>query len=95
MARSNRFASLVAIACIAAGAFAAVAVASRDYVVAAVRGVWDFTLNLFRAEPVLLPVKPSQEKPLVALVAAKAFGIRVVQRRRPERHPNWVMSPAT
>lgn len=96
MSRSSRLFAIAAIACAAAaGAFASVAVASRDYVVSAVHRAWDFVLDGFRMEASVQPASPSQREPSVALVAAKAFILRLVKRERPRVTPLWRMCPST
>lgn len=91
MTRSSRFFSVLAAACLAAAsAFSAAA----DRVVGAVSRGFDRLVAAWvepfqpQAEP------PSQEKPRVALVAAKAFVGRVLK-RRPSVHPSWRMCPST
>lgn len=89
--RSNRLFCALAAACLAgAAAFASV----TDRVVAAVRYGVDRLLCAW-VEPFQPQVTaPSQEKPRVALVAAKAFVARVLK-RRPSVHPSWRMCPST
>ncbi len=95
MSRSSRLFAIAAIACAAAaGAFASAAVASRDYVVAAVHRAWDFVVEGLRVTPAVQPVSPSQREPSVALVAAKAFILRLVKRERPRVTPMWRMCPS-
>lgn len=85
MCRSSRFVSLVAMACMAA-ASAVSAAAGR--VVSAVSYGIDCLLSAW-VEPFQLQAKaPGQEKPRVALVAAKAFVLRLLK-RRPTVHPSW------
>ncbi|WP_156370478.1 hypothetical protein [Acidovorax sp. Leaf84] len=90
MFRSSRFLSLALAACLAAAASVA---AVADRVVSAVsRGVD----NLLRAwvEPFQMQAAaPAQTKPRVALVAARAFVLRVLK-RRPTVHPSWRMCPS-
>lgn len=92
MTRSSRFFSVLAVACLAAAsAFSAAA----DRVVSAVSRGFDRLVAAW-VEPFQPMAKPpSQEKPRVALVAAKSFVARRSQRRRPERHPGWLMCPST
>lgn len=95
MSRSSRLFAIAAIACAAAaGAFASAAVASRDYVVAAVHRAWDFVVEGLRVTAAVQPVSPSQREPSVALVAAKAFILRLVKRERPRVTPMWRMCPS-
>lgn len=95
MFRSSRLFSIAVIACAAAaGAFASAAVASRDYVVAAVHRAWDFVLDGLQVAAAVQPVSPSQREPSVALVAAKAFILRLVKRERPQVTPMWRMCPS-
>lgn len=90
MYRSSRFVSLVAMACVAAASAMSAAV---DRVASAVRYGIDRLLGAW-VEPFQLQAKPpSQEKPRVALVAAKAFVLRVLK-RRPTVHPSWRMCPS-
>lgn len=90
MYRSSRFVSLIALACMAA-ASAMSAAAAR--VVSAVSYGIDRLLSAW-VEPFQLQAKPpSQEKPRVALVMAKAFVLRVLK-RRPTVHPSWRMCPS-
>lgn len=90
MYRSSRFVSLVAMACMAAASAMSAAV---DRVVAAVSYGIDRVLSAW-VEPFQLQTKaPGQEKPRVALVAAKAFVLRVLK-RRPTVHPSWRMCPS-
>ena len=90
MYRSSRLVSIVAMACMAA---ASAISAAADRVVSAVSyGV----VRLLTAwvEPFQAQAKPpSQEKPRVALVAAKAFVARVLK-RPPTVHPSWRMCPS-
>ncbi|MBV7457319.1 hypothetical protein KW843_22755 [Acidovorax sp. sif1233] len=96
MSRSSRLFAIAAIACAAAaGAFASVAVTSRDYVVSAVHRAWSFVLDGFRVDAVVQPASPNQREPSVALVAAKAFILRLVKRDRPRVTPMWRMCPST
>ena len=90
MYRSSRFASLVALACMAAAYAVSAAV---DRVASAVSYGIDRLLSAW-VEPFQLQTKaPGQEKPRVALVAAKAFVLRVLK-RRPTVHPSWRMCPS-
>ncbi|UCV01153.1 hypothetical protein [Acidovorax radicis] len=91
MYRSSRLVSLVAVAFMAAAS--AISVAADRVVSAVSYGV----VRLLTAwvEPFQPQVKPpSQEKPRVALVAAKSFVARVLK-RRPSVHPSWRMCPST
>lgn len=85
MYRSSRFVSLVALACVAAASAVSAAV---DRVVSAVSYGIDRLLRAWVElfQPQAKP--PSQEKPRVALVASKAFVLRVFK-RRPSVHPSW------
>ncbi len=89
MNRSSRLISLVAMACLAA---ASAMTAAVDRVASAVSHGIDRLLIAW-AEPFQLQTKetPGQEKPRVALVAAKAFGQRFAKRHRPEIHEGWRM----
>lgn len=90
MYRSSRFVSLIALACVAAASAMSAAV---DRVVSAVSYGIDRVLSAW-VEPFQLQTKaPAQEKPRVALVAAKAFVLRVLK-RRPTVHPSWRMCPS-
>ncbi len=90
MYRSSRFVSLVALACVAAASAMSAAV---DRVASAVSYGIDRLLSTW-VEPFQLQTKASgQEKPRVALVAAKAFVLRVLK-RRPTVHPSWRMCPS-
>ncbi|PTT38066.1 hypothetical protein DBR23_15545 [Acidovorax sp. HMWF018] len=90
MYRSSRFVSLVALACVAAASAMSAAV---DRVASAVSYGIDRLLSAW-VEPFQLQTKaPGQEKPRVALVAAKAFVLRVLK-RRPTVHPSWRMCPS-
>jgi hypothetical protein len=96
MSRTSRLFAIAAIACAAAaGAFASVAAASRDYVVAAVHRAWDFVTDGFRVSAEVQRASPSQEKPRVRLVAAKAFIMCLAKRERPRVTPLWRMCPST
>jgi hypothetical protein len=91
MYRSSRFVSLVALACAAAASAMSAAV---DRVASAVSYGIDRLLTAW-VEPFQLQTKaPDQEKPRVALVAAKAFVLRFAKRRRPEIHEGWRMCAA-
>ena len=88
---SSRFVSLVAMACMAAASAMSAAV---DRVASAVSYGIDRLLSAL-VEPFQLQTKaPGQEKPRVALVAAKAFVLRFAKRRRPEIHEGWRMCAA-
>jgi len=88
--------SLIAIALIAAaGAFASVAIASRDCVVSAVHRAWDFVLDCVAPQAREQPVAVSDRNPSVLLVAAKAFALRLGKRERPRVTPMWRMCPST
>ncbi|MBT9513248.1 MAG: hypothetical protein IV104_12955 [Acidovorax sp.] len=90
MYRSSRFVSLIALACMAAASAMSVAVGR---VASAVSNGIDRVLSAW-VEPFQLQAKaPGQEKPRVALVAAKAFVLRVLK-RRPTVHPSWRMCPS-
>lgn len=90
MYRSSRFVSLVALACMAAASAVSAAV---DRVVSAVSYGFDRLLSAW-VEPFQLQAKaPGQEKPRVALVAAKAFVLRGLK-RRPTVQPSWRMCPS-
>lgn len=90
MFRSSRFVSLVAMACMAAAS--AVSAAAGRVVSAVSYGV-DYLLSAM-VQPFKPQAKaPGQEKPRVALVAAKAFVLRVLK-RRPTVHPSWRMCPS-
>lgn len=78
----------------AVGAFASVAVASRDYVVSAVHRAWDFVLDCMDMRPGAQAESPGQDKPRVALVAAKAFMQRMAKRERPRVTTLWRMCPS-
>lgn len=91
----SRFGFLIAAVCIAAGALASVAAATRDCVVTAATRAWDFTLALFRDAPRAQTKIPSQEKPRVALVAARSFVLRLMRRERPALTPGWRLCPST
>ncbi len=98
MTRSSRFFSVLAVACLAAAsAFSAAAdhlMSAADRVVGAVSRGFDRLIAAW-VEPFQPQVKPSsQEKPRVALVAAKSFVARVLK-RRPSVHPSWRMCPST
>lgn len=88
--RSNRLFTFAAIACLAV---ASAISAAADRVLGAVRRGFDRLVAAWvepfqpQAEP------PGQEKPRVALVAAKAFVLRVLK-RRPTVHPSWRMCPS-
>lgn len=90
MYRSSRFVSLVALACVAAASAMSAAV---DRVVSAVSYGIDRLLIAWVEPFQLQPKAPSQEKPRVALVAAKAFVLRVLK-RRPTVHPSWRICPS-
>ena len=90
MYRSSRFASLVALACMAAASAVSTAV---DRVVSAVSYGIDRLLSAWVEPFQLQPKAPDQEKPRVALVAAKSFVLRVLK-RRPTVHPSWRMCPS-
>lgn len=95
MSHSSRLFAIAAIACAAAaGAFVSVAIASRDYVVAAVHRARDFVLDGVRLEAVVQPASPSQREPGVVLVAAKAFILRLVKHERPRVTPMWRVCPS-
>ena len=90
--RSNRLFAIAAIARLAAAAavstFADRVVSPVCYGVGRLFSAW--------VEPLRALAKPpNQEKPRVALVAVKAFVLRIIQRRRPERNPGWLMCPST
>lgn len=90
MYRSSRFFSLVAMACMVAASAMTTAV---DRVVSAVSHGFDRLLSAW-VEPFQLQTKAlGQEKPRVALVAAKAF-VLLVLKRRPTVHPSWRMCPS-
>ena len=90
MTRSSRFFSVLAVACLAAAsAFSAAA----DRVVAAVRTGFGFLIGAWVDPLVDKPKNPGQEKPRVALVAAKSFVLRLLK-RRPTVHPSWRMCPS-
>lgn len=90
MYRSSRFVSLIALACMATASAMSAAV---DRVVSAVSYGIDRVLSAW-VEPFQLQAKPpAQEKPRVALVAAKALVLRVLK-RRPTVHPSWRMCPS-
>lgn len=90
MYRSSRFVSLVALACAAAASAMSAAV---DRVASAVSYGIDRLLSAW-VEPFQLHGKASgKEKPRVAVVAAKAFVLRVLK-RRPTVHPSWRMCPS-
>ena len=96
MSRTSRLFAIAAIACAAAaGAFVSAAAASRDYVVAAVHRAWDFVIDGFRVRADVQRASPSQDKPRVRLVAAKAFIMRLAKRERPRVTPLWRMCPST
>lgn len=96
MSRSSRFLSIAVLAvAAAASAFSSAAVAFGDYVVAAVHRAWGFMMDGFGPEVSVKPMSPSQRKPSVALVAAKAFVLRMVKRYRPNVTPMWRMCPST
>lgn len=78
----------------AAGAFASVAVASRDYVVSAAHRACDFVLYCMDMRPGAQAESPGLYKPRVALVAGKAFVLRLVKRERPRVTPLWRMCPS-
>lgn len=90
MTRSSRFFSVLAAACLAAAsAFSATA----DRVVGAVSRGFDRLVAAW-VEPFQPQAKPpSQEKPRLALVAAKAFCQRFFK-KRPSVHPSWRMCPS-
>ena len=91
MTRSSRFFSVLAVACLAA---ASALSAAADRVVGTLSRGFD-RLIAASAEPFQpLAKPPSQEKPRVALVAAKSFVARVLM-RRPSVHPSWRMCPST
>lgn len=90
MYRSSRFVSLIALACMAAASAMSAAV---DRVVAAVSYGIDRVLSAWVEPFQLLAKAPGQEKQRVALVAAKAFVLRVLK-RRPTVHPSWRMCPS-
>lgn len=91
MYRSSRFVSLIAPACMAAASAMSAAV---DRVVAAVSYGIDRVLSAW-VEPFQLQTKaPGQEKPRVALVAVKAFVLRLAKRERPNVTPRWRMCPS-
>lgn len=91
MYRSSRFVSLIALACMAA---ASAMSAAADRVVAAVSYGIDRVLSAW-VEPFQLQTKaPGQEKPRVALVAVKAFVLRLAKRERPNVTPRWRMCPS-
>lgn len=98
MSRSS-FRSLIAIAALAVSAasraFVTAAVASRAYVVGAVTRARDFLLNAFTPATSIQPKEPSEHKPRMALVAAKAFIQRLAKRERPRVTPMWRMCPST
>lgn len=95
MSRSLRFLSIAAIACAAAaGAFMSAAIAFRDYVVSVVHRAWDLVAGSWRLDVGVHPELPSQERPRVALVMAKAFILRLMQRGRPRVPPLWRMCPS-
>ena len=74
MSRTSRLFAIAAIACVAAaGAFVSAAVASRDYVVAAVHRAWDFVLDGFRVSAEVQRIGPSQDKPRVRLVPGRVY----------------------
>ena len=68
--------------------------AAVDRVVAAVSYGIDRVLSAW-VEPFQLQTKaPGQEKPRVALVAAKAFVLSLAKRERPRVTPRWRMCPS-
>lgn len=90
MYRSSCFVSLVALACMAA---ASAMTAAVHRVVSAVSYGFDRLLSAW-VEPFQLQINATgQEKPRVALVAAKAFVLRVLK-RRPTVQPSWRMCPS-
>ena len=90
MTRSRILLSALAAACLAA---ASAISAAADRVVSAVSHGFDRLLSAW-AEPFQTQTKaPGQEKPRVALVAARAFVLRVLK-RRPTVHPSWRMCPS-
>jgi hypothetical protein len=90
MTRSSRFFSVLAVACLAAAsAFSAAA----DRAVSAARLGIDRLLTAWMEPFQAQTQPPTQEKPRVALVAARAFVGRVLK-RRPSVHPSWRMCPS-
>lgn len=90
MTRSRILFSALAAACLAAASAVSYA---ADRVVSAVSYGFDCLLSAW-VEPFQPQAKaPGQEKPRVALVAAKAFVLRVFK-RRPTVHPSWRMCPS-
>ena len=91
MTRSRSLFTALAAACLVA---ASALSAAADRVVSAVRRGFDRLVAAW-VEPFHPQAKPpSQEKPRVALVAAKSFVARVLK-RRPSVHPSWRMCPST
>ena len=91
MTRSSRFFSLLAVASLAV---ASALSAAADRVVGALSSGFDRLVAAW-AEPFQPEVKPpSQEKPRVALVAAKAFMGKLMQRTRTTMTPRWRMCPS-
>ena len=91
MTRSSRFFSVLAAACLAAAsAFSATAdrvVSALSYGIVRLLVAW--------VEPFKPQVKPpSQEKPRVALVAARSFIARLMRRERPTVTTRWRMCPS-
>lgn len=92
MSRSYRFFSVLAVACLAAAsAFSAAA----DRVLGAVGRGFDRLIGAW-VEPFKPQVEPpSQEKPRVALAAAKAFAHRIMKRRPTVQPSSWRMCSST
>jgi hypothetical protein len=90
MTRSRLLFSALAAACLAG---AAALSAAADRLVGAVSRGFGRLIAAW-AEPFQPQVEPpSQEKPRLALVAARAFVARVLK-RRPTVHPSWRMCPS-
>lgn len=91
--KSYRLISILACAAIACMSFAASAVSvAADGVVAIYRAAKRLMLGGFK-----LAAAPAQARsaPIVALVQAKAFVLRLAKRERPEVSGSWRMCPST
>lgn len=89
--KTSRFASLFAVACIAAAAFSSAVVHVAHQVVRVVRYGLTLLRGFFLAPT---PKSTTETKPSVVLVAARAFVLKQMQRTRPLFTARWRMCPS-
>lgn len=89
----SRFASIVAIACMAASAIASAAWDTGHAIVSAVCSGWNYLFGPVSVAPAD-PKSEASARPRVALMKARAFFARQIKRERPTVTPYWRMCPS-